>query len=104
MENLAVFGGGVAAANVALLSSALAGTSAAASSIASIPTINALCFAYLALRVAYNAIYVWGQDGARSARFAPLRSVVWTASSLCATGLWIVAGLAAVGTSSSSAT
>lgn len=87
LENLPLFAGGVVAVNVAT----------ASPSTSSVPIINALCFAYLALRTAYNVVYVWGQE---DRRLALLQSATWIAGSMCAMALWIMAGFAAMSNSS----
>lgn len=66
----------------------------AAATAARVPaeTLNTLALSYVVSRVAYNIIYVFLQD---NRKFAPVRSLTWTASVGIIFTLWIKAGNAA---------
>ncbi len=51
-------------------------------------TLNLLSFSYLATRLFYNYIYVWGQD---NRKLAPVRSLIWTTGVAFASTMYIMA-------------
>lgn len=52
--------------------------------------LNVLSFSYIALRVAYNIVYVILQE---DRRVAGMRSLLWLSSVIVTMTLWIQAGL-----------
>ncbi|KAI8959473.1 hypothetical protein F5Y11DRAFT_332948 [Daldinia sp. FL1419] len=73
-ENLGVYAAAVTAGNAAGLSA---------------KTLNALALGYLAARVLYTWIYIWGQE---NRRITPLRTVVWSVAMGCCMALFSLAG------------
>jgi uncharacterized MAPEG superfamily protein len=76
-EGLPLFAAAVTAANAAHLPA---------------KTLNAMSVGYLAIRLVYTWVYIWG---VQNAKLAPVRTLVWSTGCGLIMGLFVMAGLQA---------